>query len=560
MDPLEDLREVDLDEETPRASRPPKSPPSPNPRSPPKQLHMTAPQASEGSHSARALTARTRSASPRAQRHVTDEVAPGRDDEEDTQATSNAYCNLNLGGPGWFTDVLTVTVELANDSRVVKDSPALSLVPAGAFQRWAQLVDAAAPMVGNVVLRAPSGRSVWISTLRLAIEEHLVLLESGSDLLCSAGIDVAPAQYIDGAKSFPFVLNIDALNRGGGGGTGLREGYVGDMLALRHRLVVTAARPWYTFDVVTQVPIVVQRVVPPPQDADSHAYGPQNEEGGPNTLMILPDCNGRAEFAFERDALDIDGELVGTVAFTDVVKALSGVHVVMIRTEILAGNLFESIVGEHTILGRDPPGAPAYRPPPGQTPDETTDPLHPPEDLFIASPYVDYRHPRASSTAQLGAASNGPFIGSGTLPVRVPLAHMPLSPTMAHLGVERGAAGGGDTSDDDEEQVGVRYYVRLIIEEQPLEEEGGQRPTPVFWNTHEVFLFRSRLRAGGYESDSDADGATTGGYEHDQHMPYDDGQSDATQPATAAAASPAAASAAQPRPVPADDEVLEAVL
>jgi hypothetical protein len=58
---------------------------------------------------------------------------------------------------------------------------------------------------------------------------------------------------------------------------------------------------------VAQVPVMVQRVAPPPLDAQRQPYGPPNEEGGPNTVMVVPDCNGRAEFTFEKDALDIEG-------------------------------------------------------------------------------------------------------------------------------------------------------------------------------------------------------------------------------------------------------------
>ena len=33
----------------------------------------------------------------------------------------------------------------------------------------------------------------------------------------------------------------------------VRETYVGDLMALRHRLMVSAHRPWYTFNVYSQV-------------------------------------------------------------------------------------------------------------------------------------------------------------------------------------------------------------------------------------------------------------------------------------------------------------------
>jgi hypothetical protein len=129
--------------------------------------------------------------------------------------------------------------------------------------------------VGTVTLIAPGGGRVWVHGLRLAIEEHLILLDGPrTGLMCGAALTLSQGQYIDGGTTFAFALKADGAARSGGAAAaaalaagvnpqaadaaaaafkGLREGYVGDMLALRHRLVVTATRPWYTFDVMAQV-------------------------------------------------------------------------------------------------------------------------------------------------------------------------------------------------------------------------------------------------------------------------------------------------------------------
>ena len=52
------------------------------------------------------------------------------------------------------------------------------------------------------------------------------------------------------------------------------------------------------FDVVQHVSLVLQEVADPLPD-EQESQGPPNEEGGPNTCMIIPDCGGRAEFTFQ---------------------------------------------------------------------------------------------------------------------------------------------------------------------------------------------------------------------------------------------------------------------
>lgn len=58
-----------------------------------------------------------------------------------------------------------------------------------------------------------------------------------------------------GEAKFNFDLDLELLN--GHRKWPVRETYVGDLMALRHRIVVTAQRPWYTFNVYSQVTYIV---------------------------------------------------------------------------------------------------------------------------------------------------------------------------------------------------------------------------------------------------------------------------------------------------------------
>jgi hypothetical protein len=55
----------------------------------------------------------------------------------------------------------------------------------------------------------------------------------------------------------------------------------------------------------------------------------------------VPDCHGRAEFTFEQDVLQLDGRIRGTVHLLDIARPIVAAHVIVIRTEILGGTMFE---------------------------------------------------------------------------------------------------------------------------------------------------------------------------------------------------------------------------
>eukprot|EP00612_Vaucheria_litorea_P007213 CAMPEP_0171476924 /NCGR_PEP_ID=MMETSP0946-20130122/3883_1 /TAXON_ID=109269 /ORGANISM="Vaucheria litorea, Strain CCMP2940" /LENGTH=492 /DNA_ID=CAMNT_0012007285 /DNA_START=38 /DNA_END=1516 /DNA_ORIENTATION=- len=410
-----------------------------------------------------------------------------------TDENPNGICRfdaVNIGGPGWFNDVFDLSLEFDTALRF-KDTPTLSLVPPTSYKRWVPLIDAHGPIKGKVTLHPPPGRTVWTYGIKVAVEEHLLLLESaGSELLCSATIDVAPGQYIEETKSFPFTLPLESLDRDNSSVVGLRESYVGDMLALRHQMVVKIQRPWYTFNVISQVPIFVQRVIPPPSPQHG-PIGPNNEEGGPNTVVVIPDCNGRAELSLESDGLDVEGVIKGAMTYVNLNTPISGAHIVIIRTETIGGNMFESVVGEHTFLGESGPGGPSHKVNP-PTNYSDSNPNVPVPDEYIASPYVEYRHPEISSTREK-ECMKGPIICTGQIKVELPLAKVPLTPTMPFLGPEAE----GNDGEESEDTVGVRYFLRLILEEMAV--AGGMAPS--YWNTHEVFFFRSRLSPGNYESE-----------------------------------------------------------
>ena len=60
----------------------------------------------------------------------------------------------------------------------------------------------------------------------------------------------SPVPFFRGKGVFAFSLDLELLN--GHRRWPVRETYVGELMALRHRLQVVVQRPWYTFNVNTQ--------------------------------------------------------------------------------------------------------------------------------------------------------------------------------------------------------------------------------------------------------------------------------------------------------------------
>jgi hypothetical protein len=64
--------------------------------------------------------------------------------------------------------------------------------------------------------------------------------------------------------------------------------------------------------------------------------------------MVIPDCGGRCEFEFETDTLSLETTLRGQVNFSNLTKTIVSAHVVVLRAELVGGNVFEVRKTEHS--------------------------------------------------------------------------------------------------------------------------------------------------------------------------------------------------------------------
>lgn len=409
----------------------------------------------------------------------------------------NYICNLdkvNLGGPGWFNDVFKVSIEI-HAERTWMDTLSLSLVPRHIFERHCALLDTALPVSGTITVEAPPSKKVWMAGLTVAFEEHLLTVDTdGGELVGALEAQVALAQTVEGKTTFGFSLDLGLLE--GHRGWPVRETYVGDLMALRHRILVSAQRPWYTFNVYNQASLAMECL----SNAPETDAGQDNEEGGPNHLLIISDCNGRCEFDFGVDSFHLDDELQGVVRFIGIAKPIVAAHVMFLRAEFMYGEASETLVAEHTILGTK-----------RQRKNESTlaGAEQSVEEAVRAqqmSPFVDQRHIHFVHTQNEDCRME-PVVGDSELSLHIPLQALPL--TTSHMSLTQDIS----LVKDEAELVGVRYYIRLI-----LEDNSGA----AYWHTHEIFFHRAKLSPSSVDVEGYGDSENDYGDRDDQEMEDDD--------------------------------------
>ncbi|CAM9433494.1 unnamed protein product [Ectocarpus sp. 12 AP-2014] len=405
----------------------------------------------------------------------------------------NYICNLdkvNLGGPGWFNDVFKISVEVDSD-RTWMDTLSLSLVPRNVFRRHCPLLDTSENITGTVTVTAPTSKRVWMSGVTVTFEEHLMTVDSDTgELVGALEAQVATGQFIKDKAVFSFNLDLGLLD--GHRRWPVRETYVGDLMALRHRLMVSAQRPWYTFNVYSQLPLAMEYLSSAP-DEDA---GQENEEGGPNHVLVISDCNGRCDFDFGVDSFNLGDVLQGTVRFTDVTSPIVAAHVMLLRAEFMYGEASEVLVAEHTILGecrkeKDPLSAV------GLSEEEQA------RRQFM-SPYVEQKDIHFVQSQEEECRMEA-VLGDVDIAVDVPLHTFPLTPS--HMSLTQDIA----AVNDEAELVGVRYYIRLILEDSAQQ---------AYWHTHEIFFHRSEPSPSSQGLGDDDVSSTSGGNgEHDVDDP-----------------------------------------
>ena len=168
--------------------------------------------------------------------------------------------SLYHSGPGWFNDILAVSVYFDADLETYSAIPHTYKTYDGEsrVEHYRPLFSSGAPVRGFVRITAPLGRTVAYNGVTVRLESGFFTLDDfNTKELFEADVEAAPAGSVTGTVDVPFVFP----------GVALYESYEGDLFSIRHSLSAKVARPWYTFEVAATAPFAVQRVHSLPRPA-----------------------------------------------------------------------------------------------------------------------------------------------------------------------------------------------------------------------------------------------------------------------------------------------------
>ena len=439
-------------------------------------------------------------------------VASGEKNASTTDTEQSSSWLLNLGGPGWFSDIVSIepTIHTAHHVRAYNFL----------FHDALPLVDAGSTLSGTITVRPPSGWGVWTGGITIRVEEQLYFYES----LRTVATRTFEEEVFAAQKVGPDTLAVEfELDLAGGR---LTESYDGEIFSIRHLLTVTVKRPWWTFDVQKVQPLAFQRparaaaAAADPRTSDAAiteqnraddldagerveaSYAAVDEDGNVlvsrSNILCVSDYGGKCEMRFGVDGASgtvcaVGDTLRGTVRVWGMREglALEKILVLLYKIERGDGEEFECAIREVDVTAT------------GQRVDGGGGGTGAGAGAAVSAEGVDVdvdvsakESPAAAAAAAApsSSASRSAEITELAVPGKEPAAftfELPLAPSGDGASVGPTFEGvhvpAEDEDDEDNvEEVSVRYYLRLT-----LETADGER----FWNTHEMLLRRTRIVA-----------------------------------------------------------------
>jgi len=352
---------------------------------------------------------------------------------------------FNLGGPGWFNDVFEVDIKL--------DSARKVSLKGFLLEQNVPLYRSDEKVTGKIIVKSPPNRTVSHYGLTIELESSIQFYESLNSVSVSPSSEAACVQIskdgaITGEVEIPFELDL-ALCKNKDGSPVL-ESYDGEKFDVRHTLVATVKRPWYTFNVTRVASIAIQTVGPaPPTDAEARLVPTQLAVVPRNPVIEVDDCGGKCSFSYGRAHWNIGDTLTGTIAFSELEKPLVSLKLLLYKIEVADGDTQEKSIKELTIVSTTPP---------------------------VPKPAVEGQPAPVVDASKLANVRSEPIKSGEVLPVAFVLQAdesegVTLGPTYDEL-------------NDAENPVNVHHYMRLF-----MEDGDGKKA----WNTHEIILYRSKL-------------------------------------------------------------------
>ena len=182
---------------------------------------------------------------------------------------------MNFGGPGWFSDVFELEVDMDNTLTTTSGSYL--------FTQEVPLFLGEDTISGTLSVQAPTGHAVWQGGVTLKLTSEVVVFESQRVLTLSKHeVQLEQAQVFKDTVKIPFAIDLKTLV------AVLPDSYDGESFDVRHALEFSIERPWYTFNVTKYVPIAIQNIQPASEGA--HVEGSRGDKlvlGG-NAVLSVP--------------------------------------------------------------------------------------------------------------------------------------------------------------------------------------------------------------------------------------------------------------------------------
>mmetsp|Transcript_14234 Transcript_14234/g.23260 ORF Transcript_14234/g.23260 Transcript_14234/m.23260 type:complete len:332 (+) Transcript_14234:976-1971(+) len=210
---------------------------------------------------------------------------------------------VNLGGPGWISDVFSLDI-IVNQERTISCHSLL-------FQEKCPLVSSLETFTGYLKIVPPEGCTVRHNGIGLQFEWSLSFFETLSTTEHTVvELNLAEPGYIGEETLIPFEIDMAEL------ASKYVETYDGEMFCVRHSLLAKVARPWWTFDVISSLSLAVHKINAAPLVED-HIVDDDTVPGSPAVCehrLRVKDVNQGLYMKYERSCLNI-GETFKGVAY-----------------------------------------------------------------------------------------------------------------------------------------------------------------------------------------------------------------------------------------------------
>lgn len=235
----------------------------------------------------------------------------------------------------------------------------------------------------------------------------------------------------------------------------ISESYDGEMFCIRHLLSVTIKRPWYTFDVISSLPLIIHKIESDPlaEQSSQNDDDPSSTNQGGMNLLRVADMPQGVSLSYEKSCLAIGDSFTGTIRLGDKL-AENQTPIEIMASQLLVYKIEsgESDANEVVIIVKN---------------------------VDIESKTLQNVPATTEGTSEVGSQNSDQVKPDVSFVLEGDVIEIPISLEMKST---EGSIELGATVIDP--IYSVRYYVRLVVTD---------KNNASYWNTHELVLYRSTV-------------------------------------------------------------------